>query len=314
MLFAFHLMDRYTPEEFSQLTLLEYLRATYTSQIKFIDYIYDNQYKGILRRLERAKIKGEDIVQAYKNEIQLQEELVEEENSDTLAEYLNANMADLNLLGFGLIESAHILFEDDDNDELSSYLDMLERMQNSYAYQRVQKDPLYIPMPSDEWLNQFIAREPTIDEVKKVYMEMYNLTEEDESLIQRIYLKTYPVYKKYEILYKLISDSQNLGQNDDSLPNPLRVKITRKPGDHFTGLNQKQTGYLFKMLQKSGILLGDKALLSDRTMAECIHALTGYSEQTTRNFFTKLQITKYEKEIIIKEIEKIKMLINNDIQ
>lgn len=313
MLFAFHLMDRYSPEEFSQLTLLEYLRATYPTEIKFIDYIYDNQYKGILRRLERVKMKGEDVVQAYKYEIQLQEELAEEENSDTLVEYLNAGMADLNLLGFGLIESAHILFEDDDNDELSSYLDMLERMQTSYAYQRVQKDPLYIPIPSDEWLNQYITREPTIDEVKKVYMGMYNLTEDDESLIQKIYLKIYPVYKKHEILYKLIADLKKLSLGDNPLTDSLKVKITRKRDDDLTTLSQVQTAYFFQSLRESGVLLQDKALLSDRSLAESIHILTGYSAQTARNFFSNSQITEKDKEIIIKKLEEIKALISKEI-
>ncbi|WP_162793666.1 hypothetical protein [Runella rosea] len=313
MLFAFHLMDRYSPEEFSQLTLLEYLRATYPTEIKLIDYIYDNQYKGILRRLERVKMKGEDVVQAYKYEIQLQEELAEEENSDTLVEYLNAGMADLNLLGFGLIESAHILFEDDDNDELSSYLDMLERMQTSYAYQRVQKDPLYIPIPSDEWLNQYITREPTIDEVKKVYMGMYNLTEDDESLIQKIYLKIYPVYKKHEILYKLIADLKKLSLGDNPLTDSLKVKITRKRDDDLTTLSQVQTAYFFQSLRESGVLLQDKALLSDRSLAESIHILTGYSAQTARNFFSNSQITEKDKEIIIKKLEEIKALISKEI-
>ncbi|AXE17856.1 hypothetical protein DR864_08980 [Runella rosea] len=306
-------MDRYSPEEFSQLTLLEYLRATYPTEIKLIDYIYDNQYKGILRRLERVKMKGEDVVQAYKYEIQLQEELAEEENSDTLVEYLNAGMADLNLLGFGLIESAHILFEDDDNDELSSYLDMLERMQTSYAYQRVQKDPLYIPIPSDEWLNQYITREPTIDEVKKVYMGMYNLTEDDESLIQKIYLKIYPVYKKHEILYKLIADLKKLSLGDNPLTDSLKVKITRKRDDDLTTLSQVQTAYFFQSLRESGVLLQDKALLSDRSLAESIHILTGYSAQTARNFFSNSQITEKDKEIIIKKLEEIKALISKEI-
>ncbi len=49
MFFAFHLMDRHSPEKFSPLTFLEYLKVTYPTQIKFIDYVYDNQYKCILR-------------------------------------------------------------------------------------------------------------------------------------------------------------------------------------------------------------------------------------------------------------------------
>ncbi len=57
-------------------------------------------------------MKGEDVVQAYKYKIQLQEELAEEENSDS--------MADSNLLGFGIIKSAQILFEDE---ESSKYFD-----------------------------------------------------------------------------------------------------------------------------------------------------------------------------------------------